>query len=308
MVELSPHQAMIRVAEDWLNPPPLVITPKTPPLVGDIARHYDELDDLYRHAWGPHVHHGLWVNDLDCSSIDTATQRLLERVTTPLELRPTDRVVDIGSGYGASARWIAERHGAQVTALTLSKQQHIRARQEPSPSRGHIDFRWEDWLHNTLPDQSMDAAIAIESLAHMTDQPLFFQQLHRILKPGGRAALACWTSANDLTPLEQRLLETICKEGRLASLGTLTEYGQLARAAGLQVLRCNDLTHQVERTWWIIAGRVLRGLVTRPAYLRFIIHRLFRERVFLLTLPRLILAYRTGALRYGLLVLAKKDP
>ena len=66
-----------------------------------------------------------------------------------------------------------------------------------------------------------------------------------------------------------------------------------------------DLSEQVERTWWIITRRALAGLFTKPHYLRFILTRAFRKNIFVLTLPRLLLAYRTGALRYGLLTIKK---
>ena len=60
-----------------------------------------------------------------------------------------------------------------------------------------------------------------------------------------------------------------------------------------------------ERTWWIIARRLAAGLITKRRYISFLVNRAFRERIFLLTLPRLMLAYRTGAMRYGLIWLER---
>jgi tocopherol O-methyltransferase len=282
-----------------------VITSKISLSALDVAHHYDELDDFYRLAWGDHVHHGLWDNDNDTRSVEDATLHLLKTVTATLSLQPGDHLADIGCGYGASSRWLAQTHGANITALTISEQQAAQARHEPKPSTGQIEYRVEDWLETSLPDNSLHAAIAIESLAHMEDKALFFQQLLRTLKPGGRAALAVWTTADDLTPLESHLLSKICEEGRLPGMGTLQEYQQLAASTGLIVTKATDITPQVERTWWIITRRVLTGLFTNPRYLRFILNRAFRKRIFVLTLPRLLLAYRTGAMRYAIITLQK---
>jgi len=284
-----------------------VITAKIPLATLDVARHYDELDEFYRDVWGDHVHHGLWDGAHDDRIVEEATLHLLERVTSTLPLKPGHRLADIGCGYGASSRWIAEQHNVHVTALTLSERQATHARLAPPPALGSVAYLVQDWLENSLPDASLDAAIAIESLAHMTDKPRFFQQLHRTLKPGAHAALAVWTVAADPNWIEQRLLEKICDEGRLPGMGSLQEYEQLAKDCGFHITEATDLSAQVERTWWIIARRVLlAGLFTKPRYLRFILSRAFRERIFVLTLPRLLFAYRTGAMRYGLLRLEKR--
>ena len=50
-----------------------------------------------------------------------------------------------------------------------------------------------------------------------------------------------------------------------------------------------------------MSRRSLAGLVRDPRYLHFLARRVLHKRLFLLTIPRMILAYRTGALRYGLL-------
>ncbi|NNC90243.1 MAG: methyltransferase domain-containing protein, partial [Akkermansiaceae bacterium] len=216
-------------------------------------------------------------------------------------------VADIGCGYGAAARWVASSFGARVTAFTLSAAQAAQAERAPAPDRGAVRYLVADWLANELPDASLEAAMAIESLAHMADKPGFFRQLERTLKPGGRAALACWLVADDPSWFERRILEKICEEGRLPGMGTIADYTTLATAAGLRVVGHRDLTLEVERTWWIIARRLLAGLLTRRRYISFLLNRAFRERVFLFTLPRLMLAYRTGAMRYGLLWLQKPE-
>ena len=282
-----------------------VIRPSTTPTPSEVARHYDELDRFYRQVWGEHVHHGVWFPGNDPAAVEEATERLLYLTAKPLRLLPGSRVADIGCGYGASSRWLAESFGADVTGLTLSGVQVNAARNHPAPRRGRVRYDCADWLDNTLPDGSLDAAIAIETLAHMPDKTAFFDQVHRTLQPGGRVALACWTSASDLAPLDAVLLRMICAEGQLSGIGTVDDYRDLATRAGFSILGDHDLSAEVEPTWWIITRRVVHGAFTRPDYLVFLLRRLSRQPVYLLTLPRLLLAYRTGALRYSLLWLRK---
>ena len=76
----------------------------------------------------------------------------------------------------------------------------------------------------------------------------------------------------------------------------------MSSAAGLGVEYTEDLSRQVRRTWTLIAGRVLFRIFTDKRYARFLLDARRRNRVFLLTVLRLWLGYRIGALRYGLLV------
>jgi len=282
-----------------------LLSPRSPPDQADVARHYDELGFFYRHLWGDHLHHGVWSNSTNDSSAEEATARLLELAVAPLDIHSGQRLVDIGCGYGTDARWIAETTGAQVTGLTLSAHQVEIARRAPAPGRGHLVIHHGDWLANEYPDHAFDAAIAIESLAHMPDQPAFFRQLGRTLAPAGRAAIACWNAAPNLSFLEAALLRGICRVGRLPSLGTLDEFRALAVSAGMRVTARRDLTAQVAPTWQLISRRALASLFTNPRFLLASIRCTLRRPAYALILPAMILACNTGALRYALLWLER---
>ena len=102
------------------------------------------------------------------------------------------------------------------------------------------------------------------------------------------------------------LLEPICREGRLPSLGDEGDYRRLAAAAGFAVADCEDLSSRVRRTWYVCAGRLAGKLISKPRYLRFLLDSRATDRIFILTLLRLLLAYRTGSMRYCLLVFDKE--
>lgn len=212
-------------------------------------------------------------------------------------------VCDVGAGYGATARWLGAHYGAKVTAVTLSPAQHAYAQAQPEPPWGPApSYLLEDWLTTSLPARSFDRIIAIESTEHMPDLRRCFAQMHRVLRPGGRFVICAWLACETPKPWEVRyLLEPICREGRLAGLGSLSEYSRALRETGLVLERAEDVSSQVRRTWWVVLRRVLRGLATRRDYWHYLFDPEQHERPFVWTVARMWLAYRTGALRYGIL-------
>ena len=276
-----------------------MIVPDIPQTAVAVADHYDELDPIYRRVWGEHVHHGLWATGRETPA--EAVEALSDTVADRLRLVPGEACVDIGCGYGATARRLAMTHSVRVTGFTLSAEQARYAAAHPVTG---VDIRVRDWLTSGLADSSAQAAWAIESSEHMVDKPRFFEEAHRVLAPGGRFVVCAWLAGTDAGRWKVRhLLEPICREGRLPSMGTRQEYEAMARAAGFTITGYEDVSLRVARTWTICARRLVRALlVDREARSRALGAR---NRIFVLSLPRLILAYRTGAMRYGIFTLSK---
>ena len=264
-----------------------------------VADHYDELDPIYRRVWGEHVHHGLWATGRETSA--DAVEALVDTVGDRLRLMPGETCVDIGCGYGATARQLAVKHGVRVTGFTLSAEQATFAAAHPVPD---VDIRLCDWLVNGLTDAAANAAWAIESSEHMVDKPRFFAEAHRVLAPGGRFVVCAWLAETDASRWKVRhLLEPICREGRLPSMGTREEYEAMAMTAGFEITGYEDVSRRVARTWTICARRLVRALLVDRETRHLALGA--RNRIFVLSIPRLILAYRTGAMRYGIFTLTK---
>jgi tocopherol O-methyltransferase len=271
-----------------------MILPNAPQDEADVAGHYDELDAVYRQIWGEHVHHGLWRTGRE--SPRAATEALVDLVADRLALAPGQQLVDIGCGYGATAARLAERHRVEVTGLTISA-----AQAKIAAARTNVTCLHRDWLDNGLADAAFDRAYAIESSEHMVDKARFFAEAFRVLKPGGRLVVCAWLAKSAPSRFEVRhLLEPICREGRLPSMGSEEEYQALARGAGFAPLGFEEISRQVRKTWSICARRVAARLFTDPALRRLALSRGTKNRSFLLSLPRLMLALRTGAMRYGI--------
>lgn len=275
-----------------------MIIPDVPATVDGVAEHYDELDVAYRRIWGDHVHHGYWRTGRERAA--EATEALVRLVEERLRLRPGQDVCDVGCGYGATGADLAARTGVTVLGLTVSAAQERVARARAVP--GFTCLR-RDWLDNGLPDASFDRVYAIESSEHMGDKERFFAEAARVLRPGGRLVVCAWLEGPAVRPWEVRhLLEPICREGRLPSMGSRADYAELAARAGLVLDGYEDISRQVRRTWGICLRRLVGRLVTDREVRRLVASPMVRSRDFLLSLPRLVVALRTGAMRYGVLV------
>ena len=267
-----------------------------------VAGHYDELDQFYRDVWGDHVHHGLWLRGNETHR--EATLQLVRHVAARGQIKRGTHVCDIGCGYGATARMLAADYGAQVTGVTVSRAQFQYAQNQPAPG---VSIMHGDWLNNALPDAAFDTAIAIESTEHMADLEGFFRQAWRVLRPGGRLVVCSWLAHPGASAIQRRhLLEPACREGRMAHIGLFAEYRHLFETTGFTVEQEEDVSRAVKRTWPICVAHFAARLLRQPRYLRFLINRHRRNRVFALTIFRIWLAFETGALRYGILTGVKQ--
>jgi tocopherol O-methyltransferase len=275
-----------------------MIVPDDPQTAAGVAVHYDELDTAYRRIWGDHVHHGYWRTGRESAA--EAAEALVRLVEGRLDLQPGQAVCDIGCGYGAAAVDLAARNGVSVLGLTISSAQERVAR-----SRANSGFTClrRDWLGNRLPDASFDRAYAIESSEHMVDKERFFTEASRVLRPGGRLVVCAWLEGENVRPWETRhLLKPICTEGRLPSMGSRADYQELASLAGLALTSYEDISRNVRRTWGICLRRLAARLLTDQAIRRLVLSPATQNRSFVLSLPRIMVALRTGAMRYGVFV------
>jgi tocopherol O-methyltransferase len=269
-----------------------------------VAHHYDSLSDFYLEIWGEHVHHGLWLDGTE--SPEEAVLQLVRLVAEEARIGEGTRVCDVGCGYGGTARELVHGHGARVTALTISPAQFEFARGRAGGA-DNPRYLLQDWLDNDLPAASQDVVLSIESSEHMPDKPAFFAQVARVLRAGGRAVVCAWLAPEKPAPWQVRwLLEPICREGRLPSMGSESDYRRLFAGAGMRVEGFRDVSDQVKKTWPLCVARFVKGLATRPSYRRFLLRSSNQDREFALTLLRLWAAYETGSMRYGIFTAVKE--
>ena len=93
----------------------------------NIAAHYDLGNDLFRLFLDDNLMYSSAIFADPAESLDVASTRKLDRICRKLDLQPSDRVVEIGTGWGGFALHAATRYGCHVTTTTISSEQHALA-------------------------------------------------------------------------------------------------------------------------------------------------------------------------------------
>ena len=275
-----------------------MITANQVPTVDAVASHYDELDRFYRAIWGEHIHHGIWITGKETQQ--QAVRKTIDLVAKKAEITTDSLVCDVGCGYGGTARVLVQEYGAKVTGFTVSQAQMdyaLSVRKNPDNPK----IFQMDWMQNQLPESAFDSVIAIESSEHMADKSKFFSECFRVLKPGGGLVICAWLSKENPSPWERKyLLEPICTEGRIPSLGSMSDYKNFYTESGFRFADCEDYSQNVKKTWSLTILGTAKHLLTKPKDLAYLLDGNKLNREFALTQFRLRLAFETGAMRYGI--------
>jgi cyclopropane-fatty-acyl-phospholipid synthase len=156
----------------------------------NVAHHYDLSDELYELFLDRDRQYScayfLGADD----DIDTAQLNKRRHIAAKLLLRPGMKVLDIGSGWGGLALYLASECGADVTGLTLSTEQ-LKVAQRRAAQAGLADrvrFHLRDYREET---GSYDRIVSVGMFEHVgvMQYPAFFDQLKALLKPDGVALL-----------------------------------------------------------------------------------------------------------------------
>ncbi len=160
----------------------------------NIAAHYDLGNDFFSLFLSPDLMYSsaIWTDPAD--TLETASARKLERICRKLDLKPGDRVVEIGTGWGGFALHAARHYGCHVTTTTISREQHALASERITAAglgdRVTLllrDYRDLQGQYDKLVSIEMVEAIGAAYL------DVYFEKLGGLLKPDGLALLQAIT-------------------------------------------------------------------------------------------------------------------
>ncbi|QDQ11452.1 methyltransferase domain-containing protein [Streptomyces spectabilis] len=230
-------------------------TMSAPPTPEDVGAMYDALTDLLSQALGDNIHAGYWQDAQDTSNVAQAADRLTGLVGQRLRAGAGQHVLDVGCGSGRPAVRIAAASGSRVTGITVSGHQLslARARPETSAADGMLEFRQADAMQLPFPDASFDAAYAIESLLHMSDQRTALAHLARVLRPGGRLVVADLCLSAVPHGADADAVAAASQVFQVSSIASPDEYRTLLEEAGFKVEECSDIAPHVRRTYAVVA-------------------------------------------------------
>jgi sarcosine/dimethylglycine N-methyltransferase len=184
----------------------------------------------------------LQQHDQDHYGGTAATDRLIAEAA----VRAEDVVLDVCSGMGGPARYLAWKTGCDVTGLDLTASR-VEGATELTRAAGLSDrvrFVHGDALDMPFPDASFTLAIAQESFAHIPDKPRLLAECARVLRPGGRLVFTDILHRGDLSAHDaQRLFEGMT----FSEIETPDGYAQQLGSSGMTVVRLSDLTQEWTR-------------------------------------------------------------
>jgi cyclopropane-fatty-acyl-phospholipid synthase len=189
----------------------------------NVAHHYDIGDDLYALFLDPDWQYSCACFEEPDQTLADAQLAKKRHLAAKLLIKPSSRVLDIGSGWGGLALYLAQVAGAaKVVGVTLSEEQIARAdrRAEQAGLQDRVSFRLQDYR---LVDGRFDRIVSVGMFEHvgLGFYDTFFQTIRRLLDDDGVMVLHTIGSANTPGPTNPWVLKYIFPGGHLPSLSDI---------------------------------------------------------------------------------------
>jgi cyclopropane-fatty-acyl-phospholipid synthase len=163
----------------------------------NIAEHYDLGNDMFALFLDPTMMYSSAMFNAETETLQAASELKLKTICAKLDLKPSDHVIEIGTGWGSFAIYAASHYGCKVTTTTISKQQFELAKMRVSAAglNDKVTLLLEDYRH--LQGQ-YDKLVSIEMVEAVGYQfyDTYFSKVSKLLKPDGLALIQAITIAD----------------------------------------------------------------------------------------------------------------
>jgi len=205
-----------------------------------IHHHYDVSNTFYQWVLGPTMTYTCACYPRPEASLDEAQENKYRLVFEKLRLKPGDRLLDVGCGWGGMVRYAARR-GVHALGVTLSEEQAGWAQRAIADERlEHAEVRYGDY--RDIAETGFDAVSSIGLLEHIgvRNYPAYFRFLCSRIRPGGLLLNHCITRSDNKTePAARGFIDRyVFPDGELTGSGRIVTEAQ---DAGLEVLHEENL-------------------------------------------------------------------
>jgi ubiquinone/menaquinone biosynthesis C-methylase UbiE len=214
------------------------------------------MNDLYEEVLGEHfmVHFPYYGSPTD--SLIDGQVNLTEASLQYFPGLEGKRLLEVGCGNGVQSMYTLEKGNmAWVTGLDFNKD-NVELATRIAKERGHenIDFVHGDAQDmSTIPDNSYDCVLNVESAFHYPDKPAFFREINRVLKPGGSYVIADIL----MKPNKRNILLRWWERRLSQNYWPLDRYRRALENAGLTIADEEDIT-----------APIIRGFATNKHWFR----------------------------------------
>lgn len=203
----------------------------------------DDADAFYSLIWGGEdIHVGCYeeTKDIKAASIETV-DRMIGNLSN---VGQGTKVLDLGAGYGGSARRLAKEYGCDVTCLNISEAQNDTNRYKNRRANLENQIRVLHGSFDDIPetDGTFDVVWSQDAILHAPDRKKVLSEAYRVLKPGGELIFTDPMQADDLP---DGVLQPVYDRLALPDLGSMRFYRDAATAIGFEVLNQDELVHNL---------------------------------------------------------------
>ena len=160
----------------------------------NISAHYDLGNEFFELFLDPTMTYSSGIFEHEKTSLEGASLAKYDRVCRQLDLKATDHVLEIGSGWGGFALFAAKNFGCRVTTTTISTEQFDFAQRKIAMSdvEDRIELRQQDYRDLSGQFDKLVSIEMIEAVGH-DYLPTYFQKCSQLLRPHGRMLLQAIT-------------------------------------------------------------------------------------------------------------------
>lgn len=176
---------------------------------------------FYKNVWGGEdIHIGLYrTEDEDIGEASRRTVVNMAQRLSPLE--PETKVIDLGAGFGGTARFLASNFGCHVTCVNVSETQNAlnRNMNEEAGLSDQIKVIHGSFEEVPLPDENFEVAWSQDAILHSADRETVLDEVQRLLKPEGEFI---FTDPMQSEECPQDVLQPILDRIHLETLGSVS--------------------------------------------------------------------------------------
>lgn len=162
--------------------------------------------------------HGMWARvapawGANADDVDRRAATITERMLKAARLRPGDRVLELASGPGGAGLAAAEQVGPDgevVISDVVAGMVDIARQRATERGLGNVTTEVLDLEDIAEPESTYDVVLCREGMMFALDPPHAAREMHRVLRPAGRLAVAVWASRHD-NPWLGLLLDSIAE-------------------------------------------------------------------------------------------------
>jgi len=214
-----------------------------------IHHHYDVSNTFYEYVLGPSMTYTCALFPTEDATLEAAQEAKYDLICRKLDLKPGQRLLDLGCGWGGMVRHAAKHYGVRALGVTLSREQATWAQQaiKADGLDDVAEVRFSDYRDVTETDFDAVSSIGLTEHIGVRNYPAYFGFIRDKLVPQGRLLNHCITRDNNVQkgPAGAFIDRYVFPDGELIGSGTIVG---AVEDAGLEVQHHENIRPHYAKT------------------------------------------------------------